>query len=63
VSPPTWSHATFVATTLKVVREMIKFRGAPEYDLRIPEHDMRKNWIEEMFSEVCDTIYGMCKVT
>lgn len=62
VSPLTWSHATFVSTTLKIVRQIIKFRDDPEHQWAIAKHDPRHNWIEEMFSDACDTIYGICRV-
>jgi glucoamylase len=62
VSPLTWSHATFVATTLKITRKIIKFRKIPELQWALGKDDPRHNWIEALFSDACDTIYGICRV-
>ncbi len=62
VSPLTWSHATFVVTTLKITRKIIEFRRSPEYEWALGLHDPRQNWLEGLFTDACDTIYGICRV-
>ena len=55
VSPLTWSHATFVATTRTfVLRAAELAAGAPP-----PRRD---DWLSRLFTETCSAIHGACKV-
>jgi len=62
VSPLTWSHATYVATTLKTISKLVTFRRPAELTSALAENDPRANWIQSMFTEACSTIYGICRV-
>ncbi len=55
VSPLTWSHATFVATTRKFVLRAAELEaGAPP--------SRRDDWLSRLFTETCSAIHGACKV-
>ncbi len=62
VSPLTWSHATFVASTQRYLRSIGKLRSCPECGLPLTATSRSEDWIEKMFSQACDAIHGICRV-
>jgi GH15 family glucan-1,4-alpha-glucosidase len=62
VSPLTWSHATFVATTQHYIRSIGKLRSCPECGLSLTAPSRSEDWIEKLFSQACDAIHGICRV-
>ncbi len=61
VSPLTWSHATYVATIQRLLRKLGKMRVCPECGSLLTEYPRPEDWIEAMYAEACDTIYGICR--
>ncbi len=55
VSPLTWSHATFVATTQHYILRVAEI----ESEAPPPRRD---DWIGRLFAETCGAIHGACKV-
>jgi len=62
VSPLTWSHATFVATVHRVLRRLGAIKTCPECGSPLTDHEKREDWIQRLYSETCDEIYGMCRI-
>jgi glucoamylase len=62
VSPLTWSHATFIASTQKILRKMASMHLCNECGAPLIWHGRSEDWIEKMYSEACDAIYGACRV-
>ncbi len=62
VSPLTWSHATFVASTRRIMRKIARIHQCPECDLSkdviIPGDD----WLTKLYTMACNTIHGICSV-
>jgi glucoamylase len=55
VSPLTWSHATFVATTQRYLQRVsMKETGV--------SLDRMEDWIGKLFAETCDRIHGACLI-
>jgi len=55
VSPLTWSHATFVATTQRYLQRVrMKETGV--------SRDWMEDWIGKLFAETCDRIHGACLI-
>jgi glucoamylase len=62
VSPLTWSHATFVATVHRIVRRLGAMKTCPECGSPLANHGKRDDWIQMLYTEACNDIYGMCRV-
>ncbi|MBI5015484.1 MAG: glycoside hydrolase family 15 protein [Deltaproteobacteria bacterium] len=62
VSPLTWSHATFVASTQRLARRRTKIRSCPTCGLPLTEQARRDDWLARLFAEECDAIHGLCRV-
>jgi GH15 family glucan-1,4-alpha-glucosidase len=60
VSPLTWSHATFVATTLRILNRFGKMKICPECGLSVVPDVRRKNWMERLYPDACASIYSLC---
>ncbi|HET6420862.1 MAG TPA: glycoside hydrolase family 15 protein [Geobacteraceae bacterium] len=60
VSPLAWSHATFIASTQRLIRGLGKLKICPECGL--PMIGRREDWIEKLFSRECSDIHGICRV-
>jgi GH15 family glucan-1,4-alpha-glucosidase len=60
VSPLAWSHATFIASTQRLIRGLGKLKICPACGL--PMMGRREDWIEKMFSRECSEIHGICRV-
>jgi len=62
ISPLTWSHATFVATTQRLLQRLGRLRVCPECG-RIRSMQERSNdWIGRLYADRCDSIHGICQV-
>jgi GH15 family glucan-1,4-alpha-glucosidase len=62
VSPLTWSHGTFIASTQRFLRHMQRIKTCPECELPLTAESRREDWIEKLFSQACDAIHGICRV-
>jgi GH15 family glucan-1,4-alpha-glucosidase len=62
VSPLTWSHSTFVATTQHVLHRLEKMKVCPECGSSLLARSRAEDWVEKLLPEACNSIYGMCEV-
>ena len=62
VSPLTWSHATFVATTRRIMRKISRIHRCPECDHSQDEIIPGDDWLEKLYANACNTIHGICTV-
>ncbi len=62
VSPLTWSHATFVASTQRILRRLTRMRRCPECGFSLVERADQEDWLERLYRKACDTIHGICRV-
>lgn len=62
VSPLTWSHAAFVATTHRLLRRMARSRICPTCGSPSMPYIRRDDWIEKLYTTTCESIHGLCKV-
>jgi glucoamylase len=62
VSPLTWSHATFVASTRKIMRKISHIHRCPECDHSKDEIIPGDDWLAKLYNKACDTIHGICTV-
>ncbi len=62
VSPLTWSHATYITTTQRLLRRKANMETCPECGLpptaRVPGED----WLAKLYGKACDSIRGICKI-
>ena len=62
VSPLTWSHATFVRSTQRILRRLGKMKLCPECNSSLTGRSRTEDWVEQLFSQACDEIHGSCQV-
>ena len=62
VSPLTWSHATYVATTRRIMRKISRFHRCPECDHSQDEIIPGDDWLGKLYIKACNTIHGICTV-
>ncbi len=62
VSPLTWSHATFVTLTQRVLRRMGQMKTCPECGASLLLRKDGEDWITKLYGKTCDAIHGMCQV-
>ncbi len=62
VSPLTWSHATFVATTQHILRRLEKMKTCAACGSSLIERSRREDWVEQLLPQACNSIHGMCEV-
>jgi glucoamylase len=62
VSPLTWSHATFVATTRRIMRKISRIHKCPECDHSHDDIISDNDWLTKLYANACDTIHGICSV-
>jgi len=60
VSPLTWSHATFVATTLRLLRRIVSLRH--EGVVPTPGGFRGEDWLGRLYGEACEAIRGICRL-
>jgi glucoamylase len=62
VSPLTWSHATFVASTRRILRKISRIHRCPECDHSTDEIIPGDDWLAKLYNKACDAIHGICTV-
>ena len=62
VSPLTWSHATFVASTQHILRRLAAMQSCPTCGRSSPVRLHEEDWLAALYNKACDTIHGICKV-
>jgi GH15 family glucan-1,4-alpha-glucosidase len=62
VSPLTWSHATFVASTRRIMRKMSRIHRCPECDHSKNDIIPGDDWLAKLYTKACDAIHGICSV-
>ncbi|MFC1524675.1 glycoside hydrolase family 15 protein [Thermodesulfobacteriota bacterium] len=62
VSPLTWSHATFVATCQRVLRQMAQKETCPQCGISAMAKVPGEDWVEKLFDQTCNSIHGSCKL-
>ena len=62
VSPLTWSHASFVTTTRRIIRKISRIHRCPECDLSKDTLTPGDDWLAKLYSRTCDTIHGVCSI-
>lgn len=63
VSPLTWSHATFVASTQRLLRRLTAMRACPacgRHESSMHPHD--EDWLTPLYKQTCDAIHNICKI-
>jgi len=62
VSPLTWSHATFVASTQRLLRRMRRMKVCETCGTSTMGRSRSEDWMEQLYAQACDTIHGSCRV-
>jgi len=62
ISPLTWSHATFVATTQRILHRLGKLNICIECATKLAAQARSEDWIGRLYAQTCDTIHGTCKI-
>jgi GH15 family glucan-1,4-alpha-glucosidase len=62
ISPLTWSHATFVGSTQKLLRRLRKMKVCESCGNSILERTRTEDWVDGLFAQACDSIHGICRV-
>jgi GH15 family glucan-1,4-alpha-glucosidase len=62
VSPLTWSHSTFVASTQRLLRRLGNIKVCPECGSTWMARAKGEDWIGQLYAERCDSIHGICRV-
>jgi GH15 family glucan-1,4-alpha-glucosidase len=62
VSPLTWSHATFVASTQRILRRLTAMRPCPACGRSSPVRMHEEDWLAPLFDKTCGSIHGTCTV-
>lgn len=56
VSPLTWSHATYITTIHRLLRQLTRKKAISDVHLG------REDWITRLFNQTCDSIHGTCEI-
>ncbi len=62
VSPLTWSHAAFVASTRRVLTRLAEMKVCPMCGSSAMPNILKEHWMEKLFSQTCDSIHNMCGI-
>jgi GH15 family glucan-1,4-alpha-glucosidase len=62
VSPLTWSHATFVASTQRLLRRMRRMKVCDSCGMSTMGRSRSEDWMEQLYAQACDAIHGSCRV-
>jgi glucoamylase len=62
VSPLTWSHATFVASTQRLLRRLRRMKVCDACGVSLMGRSRGEDWVEQLFGQACDAIHGVCRV-
>ena len=60
VSPLTWSHATFVATTRRILKRLGMMKLCPTCGMSAVADIRPINWMERLYPEACTSIHSLC---
>jgi GH15 family glucan-1,4-alpha-glucosidase len=62
VSPLTWSHATFVASTQRLLRRLRRMKVCETCGTPTMGRSRSEDWMEQLYAQACDAIHGTCRV-
>jgi len=62
VSPLTWSHATFVASTQRILRRLGRMKVCSQCGSSLTGRSRTEDWVEQLFAQTCDSIHGSCLI-
>jgi GH15 family glucan-1,4-alpha-glucosidase len=62
VSPLTWNHATFVASTQRLLRRLRRMKVCEACGMSLMGRSRGEDWVEQLFGKACDAIHGVCRV-
>lgn len=62
VSPLTWSHATFIASSQRILRRLAAMRPCPACGHVSSARMHEEDWLASLYGKACDTIHGICRV-
>lgn len=62
VSPLTWSHATYVTSARKIIRSHARINKCSQCGNLPGDTVIGDDWLENLFSEACNSIHGICTV-
>ncbi|MHB8987215.1 MAG: glycoside hydrolase family 15 protein [Desulfobulbia bacterium] len=62
VSPLTWSHATFIASTQRILRRLAAMHPCPTCGHASSVRMHEEDWLASLYGKACDTIRGICRV-
>jgi glucoamylase len=62
VSPLTWSHATFVTSTQRLLRRLRKMKVCESCGSSILVRSRAEDWVDNLFTEACGSIHASCRV-
>jgi glucoamylase len=62
VSPLTWSHATFIASTQRILQRLGEVEICPECGLSLIARPRGGDWVDQLYAQTCDSIHGTCQV-
>jgi len=62
ISPLTWSHATFVGSTQRLLRRLRKMKVCESCGMSLMGRSRAEDWVDGLFAQACDIIHGSCRV-
>ncbi len=62
VSPLTWSHATFVNSTQRLLRKMSRMKICEACGSPLLGRSRSEDWVEKLFTQTCDSVHGICRI-
>ncbi len=62
VSPLTWSHATYVASTQKILRVLSRQKSCSKCGRSNIERRHGSDWLTKLYKDACNEIHGICSV-
>jgi len=62
VSPLTWSHATFIASTQRILRRLAAMHPCPTCGHASSGRMHEEDWLASLYGKACATIRGSSRV-
>jgi GH15 family glucan-1,4-alpha-glucosidase len=62
VSPLTWSHATLVATTQRLLRKLLELKDGISGHAALLARSRTSDWLGRLYADKCDAIRGRCEI-
>jgi glucoamylase len=62
ISPLTWSHATFVGSTQRLLRRLGKMKVCESCGMSLMGRSRAEDWVDGLFAQACDSIHGSCRL-